>query len=54
MIHNNNYGNYEKYKLNIKLPLIYTLKYYLTCMYLWHQYSYVSTESMCKDSHYFV
>lgn len=39
MIEKNNYVNYEKYKLNIKMPLIYVLKYYVVCMYLWHQFS---------------
>lgn len=38
MIERNNYVNYEKYKLNIKMPLIYVLKYYVLCMYLWRQF----------------
>jgi len=38
MIEKNNYVNYEKYKLNIKMPLIYVLKYYVLCMYLWRQF----------------
>ena len=24
--------------MNIKMPLIYVLKYYVLCMYLWHQF----------------
>lgn len=44
LIHSNNYVNYEKYKLNIKIPLIYSLKYYVVCYYLWHQFNVHSSE----------
>ena len=45
MIKTQNYVNYEKYKLNIKIPLVYSLKYFLTCIYLWHQFSTHSDEA---------
>ena len=50
MIEKNNYVNYDKYKLNIKMPLIYVLKYYVVCMYLWHQFDRNSAIKGQEDS----